>query len=325
MKLLSHERIHPDVHGLRLREAAPPSAAGGARQGTSLVVMQRADEELEAWLARSGGDAAAGRLEGARLAEQLVRKLCRVADLGLLLVDVKPDNTLVADGDVWLVDVSPVFSFYMPKELRVALSRGLFKRAEPDVVASRTRGASLYLMLLLFFLYLRYNGGAESGFERTPRFEGFSDGLRNALHRSCFPLDALRRLPEGELRSRLSELAYHYIFAFRRATAQDPAKVHEGVDAAVENLIGLARRLQLCDPGCGDEVRVNGVDFDEPFASCSGEPSPVVAAVGRRRYPGPLPPGPAHFTVKGSKVLRGHQELSVAHASSRSRSPRAMR
>jgi hypothetical protein len=322
MTLMHELGVQPRLHASSVRRTS-------GTEGHATSVHDKGTG-LKGWLEQIGGSEDEGRRAGL----SLLRKLCLVADLGFCLVDMKPDNAVMVGDDLKLIDFSPTFSVFMDPELVGAFrlesalfSSGLGPRHERgDLACAKARGMSLYLMLLMWYLFV---SDPTSG---APREAGFLAVLREALRTSCVPLEVIEGLRDGALAEALRSCAYKYFFDVGNASPT-PTERDRGEASALSDLVARVRREGLLDPGCvgrtSQEVRVLGVRFDRDDASCaraSGRRHSVVTALDARPYPCPGQPRALKaLRLVGSTVLsrrRGREERVVRVASiSRSRSP----
>ena len=311
MKLMSLKRIHPVLHAIThkliISEGSPPMA-------TSMSVMQKG-ESLDNWL-REGGEH--DDADGRRLAESLVKKLCLVSDMGYCMTDLKPGNVVVIGKGVKLIDFSPTFTIFMDRSLFLNMSYSHGRSIKHEELCSRTRGMSLYLMILLFYLFLKYG---PSEYKRNSRFEGFISVLHTKLIFSCVPVEALL-LNGGALKDALSKIVYHYIFSIlRQEDVSDDSLVSQGISRALKDLVKIIKNDRLTQTGCEGQVFVNGIDYTSPVASCVGERKwSIVSSVDNKPYPCPIAENIMQYKIQGPNVTQDSKPIKVPRVSSRSRS-----
>jgi hypothetical protein len=166
--------VHPRVHGLSYQEQRRPRAL-------SLVDLE---VPLVKFLDAPGVDDR----RADRLAASLWNRICSVADAGLFLADLKPDNVLydAARTRCYLIDISD--SIFMDAAL-LALLAGAGRT--PEQACAQARGVKLAAMALLFYLHLEKDQAKRRATARQARFMAF---FQARLQRSCLPLSLLRQL-----------------------------------------------------------------------------------------------------------------------------------
>jgi hypothetical protein len=170
MAIFSREGVHPRAAGISYEPLRRP-------RSLSLV-------ELEAPLAKFLDEREADDRSVDALAASLWRRLCAMADAGLCLMDIKPDNVLYdpAHLNCHLIDLAD--SVFMDAALLALLAKA---GATPEQACARARGVSLATMALLFYLHLEKDDAKFS----TPRQRRFMAFFAAALRRSRLPLPSL--------------------------------------------------------------------------------------------------------------------------------------
>jgi len=301
MRVLARAGIHPAVFAQTPNGKA--HAPFGYQGGAFSSLMQR-EVSLYNFLTQSKYDDLAHLVP--TLEATLFEAICKTADLGLCLLDLRPLNVvcLLPSGVCHLIDLGSDYLVWMDEKLldlfredereqqqrRPAFRASLLRRtpgqqgrgpvvraaapAQLGSACAKTRGVQLYLMLLLMHRHL------ELGSQKYARYKEMASLLRKRLADSCVPLDRLRELFPEECPEHDEGLGD--ILACR---LQKYFK--ENQDTFLRDYV-LTHRLMRegCSGKALDVVVVAGRDYSrDDAASCRGTRASVLRRLGPRAYP----------------------------------------
>ena len=235
MKVFSQAGVHPPLEA----ESIDPN-----RSPFALSLMKREVSLYDYLLGR-------GSAEGAdRMARSLWHKFCVLADAGMCLTDVKPENALCdpEHDSCYLIDIDG--AVFEDPELLDSLG------------CDRFRGACMLIMALLFYCHLRDIHKTHP----SQRIVVFLDVFRSRLAKSCMPLSQHPKLDPGSLFSSLAKDYRNYFDAAREMP------LTEAYRAFRERSLGLMRKD--CASGA---VVVNGARYAGDGAGCFGATSRSLA------------------------------------------------
>ena len=320
--IMHHLGVHPGLVAARVwpSETSPTNGTAASLQVRGV--------SLDEWLrVREAGLHA--KSEGAAAASSLLKKLCLVSDAGYCLADVKPKNAVILGNDVRLIDFDCIFSIFMDPVL-VKAFMVMAARDSRDAACARTRGFSLYLMALLFYLHVHKLSLEGGGAPISARTDGFLRVLWGMLSSSCVPLDVLTHLGRQKSPSDLAWALPAVVQAYFFPDEDDFEQV-------LRRLTRRIRKEGLRAVGCGAapwDVHVMGVTYSRDDASCGGERRFVVGASNGREYPcaEAIRHGGGLLRVQGNRAFReeaGHlaplEAKRLRRERSRSRSPKYTR
>ena len=170
--------------------------------------------------------------------ESLYSALCTIADLGLCLTDLRPNNVVVDHkGHARLIDLGVDYIQWMDEGLLGYFeqanvgrrSQNVYEQDErPDprgTKCARTRGTQLYLMLLLMFAHL------DQLYRQYIKAQQLKAKLHWVLSRSCVPVHALVDLQdESDLMQMLESRIEHYFDLDLKKFLIDYVKFHGLLD-----------------------------------------------------------------------------------------------
>jgi len=257
--------IHPKLRGLNI-------TAKGRGPGRSTMIMQRGIDVAE-WLEDDLGT----KDEGKRVADDLLRMLCTISDLGFCLFDLKPNNSIIVDGVLKLIDFDPRFAIYMDGVLLTKMMR-----IRPLGACAAVRGFSLFLMILQWYFMLkkRIDGRTDDHkLGRSLRLRSMFAVLKSKLETAKMPLTVLLTLENSVLGRRLAEAARHYRYGgeFKMKSNEYASILHE-LYSRITN--------EMPDVSDNSNVRILDTDFVSETSSCSTSGrSSVVSLFRGRTYP----------------------------------------
>jgi hypothetical protein len=284
MRVLARAGIHPAVFAQT--PAGNAHAPFGYRGSAFSSLMQR-EVSLRDFLTQSKYDDFAHLVP--TLEATLFKAVCKTADLGLCLLDIRPNNVvcLLPSGVCHLIDLGSDYLVWMDEKLldlfredeqNQRRRRSVFRAAAParlgGSACAKTRGVQLYLMLLLMHRHL------ELGSQRYARYNEMASLLRKRLADSCVPLDRLREL--FPRKCPLHEEGLGEILACRLKQY-----FAENQDTFLRDYV-LKHRLMRegCSGKALDVVVVAGRDYSrDDAASCQGTRASVLRRLGSRTYP----------------------------------------
>jgi hypothetical protein len=289
MRVAAREGIHPIIYAQSLL-AAPLGCHGSI----SATLMKR-ETSLFKYLKSDDVDAKTMN----RLFLSLYAAICRTADLGLCLCDLRPDNVLCDPqaGICHLIDLGLDYTVWMDddlfelfKEEEARRDAGVVCKPKGDAcddkqprclgaACAKTRGTQLYIMLLLFRAHLVYDKKLR-GYARA---KYFASKLSLILSKSCAPVQKLLDLfnvhescegeePQG-LVNILSCRVDHY---FDKKLRQ----------FLVEDVLGQKLvDIHGCDGKSLQHVVVNGTSYTRDDASCFPKRQAMIRRIGDKPYP----------------------------------------
>jgi hypothetical protein len=312
MRIAAEERIHPVIYAQSLMHA--PFGCGGFVAAT---LMQKEtpfkkfllDAEFDVL------DADQGKL--ARVFSSLYATICKVADLGLCLCDIKPENFLCVPrtGVCHLIDLGLDFVVWMDPAVVDLFETVDGADSRLGGACAKTRGVQLYLMLLLFYAHLTYF----TNYASKPRARYFSERLRGILANSCIPLQALLGLSQHH--------DEHEDVCKRKRHSEEEKDLMQILFCRVKHyfkknlqwfLVDFVQRNGLRSVQCNgkslQQIVVGGQVYSKDFVSCTSSRQAVLRRIDERQYPclnvasGVLPPrqyfideGKASVKIKSSK------------------------
>ena len=288
MRVLARAGIHPAVFAQT--PAGNAHAPFGYRGSAFSSLMQR-EVSLHNFLRQSEYNDFAHLVP--TLEATLFQAVCKTADLGLCLLDIRPLNVvcLLPSGVCHLIDLGSDYLVWMDEQLldlfredeqeqqRRRRRRGSFFRAAAPAqlggsACAKTRGVQLYLMLLLMHRHL------ELGSDKNARYKEMASLLRKRLADSCVPLDRLRELFPGKCPRHEEGLGEILACRVKRYFS-------ETQDTFLRDYV-LKHRLMRegCSGKALDVVVVAGRDYSrDDAASCQGTRASVLRKLGSRTYP----------------------------------------
>jgi len=289
MRIAAREGIHPIIYAQSL--LAAPLGCHGSISAT----LMKQETSLFKYLQSNDVDAKTLN----RLFLSLYAAICRTADLGLCLCDIRPDN-VVCDpqaGVCHLIDLGLDYTVWMDGDLFE-----LFKREEAQrdagvvckpkggacddkrpqclgAACAKTRGTQLYIMLLLFRAHLVYDKKLR-GYARA---KYFASKLALILSKSCVPVQKLLTLLnvydscEGEEPKGLVNILFCRVdYYFNKKLRQ----------FLVDDVLGQ-KLLDLhgCDGKSLQRVVVNGTSYTRDDASGFPKRQAMIEKIGDKQYP----------------------------------------
>ena len=324
-------RFHPIIYAQSQMHA--PFGCTGV---VSATLMQR-ETSLSHYLeAAEFNDV--GKEKLTRLWGSLYSSLCRAADLGLCLCDIRPNNVLCnpATGVCHLIDFGFDYTIWMDERLFEMLQSGEERRYATSRTTSaplesfrrgaacaKTRGVQLYLMLLLFHAHLTLD------YKTSSRAQVFASNIETLLANSCVPLQELLELSKQE------DLHPEYC-------SHDSEK-KEGLMQVLlcrirhyfkdKNLkwflLDYVWKNHLISPRCTgkslQDIVVGGKSYSQDNVSCTSNRQAVLKRIDDRTYPclkvdnGILPDtqyvienGEARAVIGGKSLGKGGRTMSLA-------------
>lgn len=278
MRVLARLGVHPTVY------AQTPSDEAHAPRGylghVFSTLMQR-ETPLRDFLKSPAFDGQEALLP--TLERTLFLAICKAADLGLCLLDLRPENVLclLPQGICHIIDLGGDYCVWMDEQLLELFKDGEERARQARRVAgsagsacAKVRGVQLYLMLLLMHRHLTQVG--------SPRAVQLAALLAPRLTDSCIPIDLIRQLfprrCEGDERVSLGEILACRLHRYFKERSSSFLR-----DYVTQ--FGLLRRSQ-CSGKALDVVVVAGRDYSrDDSASCFGTRTAVLRSFAGRPYP----------------------------------------
>jgi len=302
MRVLARAGIHPAVFA---QTPAGNAHAPFGYQGSAFSSLMQREVSLHNFLTQSKYNDFAHLVP--TLEATLFAAICKTADLGLCLLDIRPRNVvcLLPSGVCHLIDLGSDYLVWMDEKLldlfledegeqqrrrRPAFGASLLRRtrgqqgrgpvvraaapAQLGSACAKTRGVQLYLMLLLMHRHLELQS------QKYARYKEMASLLRKRLADSCVPLDRLRELFPRECLKRDEGLGDILACRVKRYFS-------ENQDTFLRDYV-LKHRLMRegCSGKALDVVVVAGRDYSrDDAASCQGTRASVLRKLGSRTYP----------------------------------------
>ena len=289
MRIAAREGIHPIIYAQSLL-AAPLGCHGSI----SATLMKR---ETPLFKYLQSNDVNTKTLN--RLFLSLYAAICRTADLGLCLCDIRPDNVLCDPqaGVCHLIDLGLDYTVWMDDDLFELFKReeaqrdaGVVCKPKGDAcddkqpqclgaACAKTRGTQLYIMLLLFRAHLVYDKNLR-GYNSA---KYFASKLAIILSKSCAPVQKLLDLLnvhescEGEEPAGLVNiLGCRVDYYFKKKLLQFLVE-----DVLSQKLVDI----HSCDGKSLRNVVVNGTSYTRDDASCFRKRQAMIGKIGDKPYP----------------------------------------
>jgi hypothetical protein len=323
MRVAAMERIHPIIYAQKKKLSAPFRCEGDV----SATLMERATPLRDFLLSSEFDYLNSNQAMMTRVFSSLQDAICRTADLGLCLTDLRPENVLCVPqtGECYLIDFGSEYMIWMDERVFEMFetngSQNPYERnpyetprrtsaikARLGASCAKTRAVQLYLMLLLFYTHLRRGKYAD-----VPRAKFLVEKFKGILANSCVPLQALPEPSEQHCEKNYdyydAKDLMHVLFC----------RVHHYFRKDLRwFLVDFVHRNGLlssrCDGKTLDQVVVGGVTYSKDNVSCRSLRQAVLRRLDDRIYPctnvaqGILPPkqytidrGEARLLVRGGK------------------------
>jgi len=284
MRIAAAEKIHPIIHAQSLMHA--PFRCYGF---VSATLMQK-EVPFPKFLKNPEFDHLnSDQAKLSNMFTSLYAAICRAADLGLCLCDIKPANVVcIPEKDkCHLIDFGLEFVVWMdPKVFEMFEHAEDASGARDGAACANTRGVQLYIMLLLFYTHLTSFGD----FLRSPRAQYFAGRLRGILAESCVPNQALLGLSDqyGGYKDQCKQRheseedkdLMHILFCRVKRYFQKNLKWF-----LVDFVYKYGLRQRNCDGKSLEPIRVGGKEYSNDAVSCASKRGAVLRRLDERQYP----------------------------------------
>ena len=282
-RIAEEEKIHPVIYALGITQA--PFGCPGYRNlylmsaETSLHSLLYSEQKKDQKYAQFLANPSVRR----RAVASILGCLRRAADLGLCLLDVKPDNVVcsVTTGTSYLIDFDPQWAWWMPEEVLEVFGwrpqeayerayRGAYQPRRGGGPCAKSRGVYLYLMVLLLYAHLQKNFRSDAGTFAVQ----LSKDLLGILRTSCVPLETLLAHAKAHVQDENEEWTFFHALGkvvhnyFRRDST-------DLVDLLKWIFLDYPYEEKLLSPFCSGkslDVSIRGLAIVDDAASVGGGP-----------------------------------------------------